>query len=203
MTGPTTAKRPRVAGEREADILMAALDVLRDVGYDRLTFDAVAAAAKASKATLYRRWPHKRDLVVDAVGLLIDCPAMQVPDTGSLRGDLLAQACAEGGLDDEVVVGSWGALLPALHRDRELLQQVLTEFVGPKVDAARQVFLNAQARGEIGEQADLETLLMILPAMTIHEALLTGRRPGTERIRQIVDLVVLPACQATNQPVPS
>ena len=44
---------------------------------------------------------------------------------------------------------------------------------------------------------------MILPAMTIHEALLTGRRPGTERIRQIVDLVVLPACQATNQPVPT
>src|SRR6478752_7445309 len=96
-TTPTT--RPRVVGDREVEIFSAALEILRDVGYDRLTFDAVATAAKASKATLYRRWPHKRDLVIDAVGLFLGCPAEQDPHTGSLRGDLLAQACADGGLD--------------------------------------------------------------------------------------------------------
>ena len=65
--GRSTASRPRVEGEREGEILEAALDALRESGYDRLTFDAVASAARASKATLYRRWPAKVDLVIDAV----------------------------------------------------------------------------------------------------------------------------------------
>ena len=61
------AARPRVEGDREQEILQATLDVLADVGYDRLTMDAVAHAAKASKATLYRRWSTKAALVIDAI----------------------------------------------------------------------------------------------------------------------------------------
>ena len=82
---PTSTTRPRVVGDREVQILQAAIDVLRDVGYDRMNFDAVAAAAKASKATLYRRWPHKRDLIVDALGLFMGCPAEQDPETVTAR----------------------------------------------------------------------------------------------------------------------
>ena len=60
-----THLRPRVEGDREREILDAALEVLAEVGYDRLTMDAVAQRAKASKATLYRRssstrWPARR-----------------------------------------------------------------------------------------------------------------------------------------------
>ena len=66
----TPAVRPRVEGEREQEILDATLEVLADVGYDRLTMDAVAARAKASKATLYRRWNDKASLVVDALLLV-------------------------------------------------------------------------------------------------------------------------------------
>src|SRR5215212_6647530 len=62
---PTT--RPRIEGEREAQILDAALELLREVGYDRLTMDAVASAAHASKASLYRRWGSKAQLVVDSL----------------------------------------------------------------------------------------------------------------------------------------
>ena len=94
--------RPRVEGEREREILEAALDTLADVGYDRLNFDAVASAAKASKATLYRRWPGKVDLVVDALQLMIGVEADRYPDTGSLRGDLIAQACAKGGIGEDL-----------------------------------------------------------------------------------------------------
>lgn len=194
---PSATARPRVVGEREVEIFTAALEVLRDVGYDRLTFDAVAAAAKASKATLYRKWPHKRDLVVDAIGLFLDCPAERDPDTGSLRSDLLAQACAAGGLDDDELVGTWGALLPVIHRDPELADGLRERFVEPKQRAALQVFRNAQVRGEIGPGADLETLMMILPGLAFHEALLSGRRPGPERIEQLIDTVVMPACRAT------
>ena len=59
MTPAEAALRPRVEGDREQEILDAALEVLGEVGYDRLTMDAVAQRAKASKATLYRRWNSK------------------------------------------------------------------------------------------------------------------------------------------------
>ena len=189
--------RPRVVGDRETEILRAAIDVLRDVGYDRLNFDAVATAARASKATLYRRWPHKRDLVIDAAGLFMDCPAERDPNTGSLRGDLIAQACAVGGLDDDMVMETWAALLPVIHRDRELADGLRARFIEPKARSSRTVFRNAQQRGELGPNADLDTLLFILPALSFHEAMLSGKRPGPERIAQLVDTVVLPACAAT------
>jgi AcrR family transcriptional regulator len=196
-TDATHASRPRVAGDREQELLEAAIDVLREVGYDRLTFDAVAAAARASKATLYRKWPHKSDLVIDALALFIGCPADEDPDTGSLRGDLLAQACAVGGLDDEAVMQTWSALLPVIHREPEMARGIHERFVAPKIEAARAVFENARRRGEVGADADLDTLVMILPALSIHETLLSGRRPGPDRIAVFVDTVVLPACAAT------
>lgn len=74
--------------EREAQLLAITLELLQEHGYDRLTVDAVAAKAKASKATVYRRWPSKADLVLAALveGTRADATA---PRTGSLRGDLL------------------------------------------------------------------------------------------------------------------
>ena len=70
-------------------------------------------------------------------------------------------------------------------------------FIAPKIEAARAIFENARRRGEVGADADLDSLLMILPALSIHEALLSGKRPGPERIAEFVDSVVLPACAAT------
>src|SRR3954465_11667192 len=101
VTRPEPAHpRPRAGGNREAEILEAALDVLGEVGYDRLTMDAVALRAKASKATLYRRWNGKVSLVIDALhhGHRHEDPEGGAIDTGSLRGDLIAQFCGHGGL---------------------------------------------------------------------------------------------------------
>ncbi|MGL5910526.1 MAG: helix-turn-helix domain-containing protein, partial [Phycicoccus sp.] len=63
-TAALHSSRPRVEGDREREILTAALGVLAEVGYDRMTMDAVALAARASKATLYRRWQSKATLVI-------------------------------------------------------------------------------------------------------------------------------------------
>ena len=59
--------RPRVEGEREDEILDATLELLIEVGYDRLTMDSVAKRSRASKATLYRRWETKASLAIDAL----------------------------------------------------------------------------------------------------------------------------------------
>src|SRR5512147_2749500 len=85
------AIRPRVEGDREQEILDAALEVLGEVGYDRLTMDAVAQRAKASKATLYRRWSSKARLVVEALARTKGVP--EIPDTGDLRTDLVTAFC--------------------------------------------------------------------------------------------------------------
>src|SRR3954468_14483852 len=84
-----TPLRPRVEGEREEQILDATVDLLLEVGYDRLTMDSVAARAKAGKATLYRRWCSKQRLVVDAVNRSKRAVVGPPPDTGSLRIDLV------------------------------------------------------------------------------------------------------------------
>src|SRR3954452_15398565 len=97
MTQLETDGAPRKLGRRrdhtrDAEILDAALDVLAETGYDGMTVDMVAARAKAGKATLYRRWPSKPDLVLDAVACMKanDVDLTALPDTGTLRGDLVA-----------------------------------------------------------------------------------------------------------------
>jgi AcrR family transcriptional regulator len=192
-----TRTRPRVEGEREREILEATLEALVEHGYDRLSFDAVAGAAKASKATLYRRWPSKVDLVVDAVQLMIGVDADRDPDTGTLRGDLIAQACAKGGLSDNRPVAVFASLLNAMHRDPELHATIVSRLIQPKMAAANTTFRAAQRRGEIGKDADLELLARLLPALSIHEAMLTGTGPSQDRLITLVDSVVLPACAAT------
>nr|MDT0665880.1 helix-turn-helix domain-containing protein [Micromonospora sp. DSM 115978] len=83
--------RPRRRGRPlEDDIRATVVDLLAEHGFAALTMDLVAARARAGKATLYRRWSGKLDLVADAVAQLGAAPATD-PDTGSLRGDVLAQ----------------------------------------------------------------------------------------------------------------
>src|SRR3954465_12942622 len=116
----TTLTRPRVEGVRENEILAATLEVLSDVGYDRLTMDAVAQRAKASKATLYRRWNGKVSLVIDALHHHHQQETPPTPvDTGSLRGDLIASYCGAGGLTDKPEVAAFGAVLTAGMGDPE------------------------------------------------------------------------------------
>src|SRR3954449_1051343 len=120
-----THLRPRVEGDRELQILDAALEVLAEVGYDRLTMDAVAQRAKASKATLYRRWNSKATLVVDALASQKASPP--VPDTGTLRTDLLTAFCGMGGLTDHDTTQTFGAVMTAVSTDPE----VAAEFRDP------------------------------------------------------------------------
>ncbi len=141
--------RPRVEGDREQEIFDATLQVLEEVGYDRLTMDAVAAAARASKATLYRRWNGKVALVIDA--LLSQKGPHEMPDTGSLRGDLLATFCGVGGLTDHSAVATFASVLTAISRDAEFAAAFRERVIGPKAAMGRAIFERARARGELRE----------------------------------------------------
>ena len=155
------AARPRVEGVREQEILQATLDVLAEVGYDRLTMDAVAHAAKASKATLYRRWSSKAALVIDAV--LAQKGPTSIPDTGSLREDLLQMHCGTGGVTDPRAVGVLASVITAVNIDPEFATAFRRDFVGPKVAIGRSVFERAKARGEIHTDVDLDLWHLLSP----------------------------------------
>jgi AcrR family transcriptional regulator len=88
--------RQRRRGEElEAALLAAAWDELVEVGFHRLTMESVAARARTGVGVLYRRWPRKDDLVLAAIAEYGRTHPVEIPDTGSLRGDMLAlPACA-------------------------------------------------------------------------------------------------------------
>jgi AcrR family transcriptional regulator len=193
MTPQEAAARPRVEGHREQEILQATLDVLAEVGYDRLTMDAVAHAAKASKATLYRRWSSKAALVIDAV--LAHKGPMTVPDTGSLRQDLIEMHCGIGGITDPKPLGVLASIATAMNLDPEFAEAYRRDLVGPKVAAGRAVFERARDRGEVREDLDLDLVAPALAGMVLHRIFMLGERPSAETIAALIDQIILPACR--------
>ena len=185
--------RPRVEGERESEILDAALTLLARVGYDRLTFDAVAAEAKASKATLYRRWPSKATFVVDA--LLQTKEALQAPvvDTGSLREDLVQMSCGHGGLTDARSAEVMAGVITALHHDPEFAEEFRTRVIAPKLEVSRAVFERARLRGEIAADLDLDLIFPALAGIILHRSFVLGLPADEKTVARVVDEIILPA----------
>jgi AcrR family transcriptional regulator len=183
--------RPRVEGDREQEILDAALDVLGEVGYDRLTMDAVAHRAKASKATLYRRWNSKATLVVDALASQKTTP--EVPDTGDLRSDLLQAFCGMGGLTDHDTTVTFGAVMTALTTDPEFAVEFRTRVLEPKSQLSRTVFQRAHDRGQVRDDIDLDLVAPALAGIVLHRIFVMGEQPGPTLIEHVVDQIILPA----------
>ncbi|GAA4803567.1 TetR/AcrR family transcriptional regulator [Nocardioides caeni] len=186
------ASRPRVEGDREQEILDATLDVLTDAGYDRLTMDAVATRAKASKATLYRRWPSKAALVIDAMTSQKEEPG-PAPDTGSFREDLIAMFCGPGHLADARQSALLASVITAIGRDEEFAEAFRVQFIAPKAARARLIYERAQSRGEISSDVDLDLLTAALPGIVLHRQFLLGEMPTTDLIARVIDQVIIPA----------
>jgi AcrR family transcriptional regulator len=183
--------RPRVEGDREQEIFDAALQVLGEVGYDRLTMDAVAHRAKASKATLYRRWTSKATLVVDALASQKTAPP--TPDTGDLRTDLLTAFCGMGGLTDHDTTATFGAVITALSTDPEFAVEFRTRVLLPKSQLSRTVFQRARDRGEIRADVDLDLIAPALAGIVLHRIFLMGEQPVPTLIERVIDQIILPA----------
>ena len=199
MTPTETGTRPRVEGERETEILAATLEVLAEVGYDLLTMDAVATRAKASKATLYRRWRGQPELVVAAVTYHHTATAT-LPDTGTLRGDLVAAYCGSGGIDDPQAQAVLAAVVTAMGRDPEFAEVYRRDFIAPKIAASRAIYERARERGEVHPDVDLTILAPSLAGIVLHRAFLLGEPVTPALVGRVLDEVILPA--ALHGPLP-
>lgn len=175
---------------RDEVLRASALELLAEIGYDRLTIDKVAARAGAGKATIYRRWSGKAELIVDAIVSQKIIPS--APNTGSLRGDFdafIAQSeVHDGHLDTEVMIG----LVSALPRDEELRDVFQSHFVEPHCATLQNIVKNAEARGEIAAVSNLDLIGSVLPALVLYRLITTGRVPDREFLQSALDSVVLP-----------
>jgi AcrR family transcriptional regulator len=189
---------------RESAICAAALELLAEVGYERMSMDAVAARAKASKATIYRRWPGKQELVVHAVR----CRGpqhLEPPDTGSLRGDIIAvlRLVHDGiGAEDLALLSG---VLRAMRGAPELAETLRQQMLEEKRNVGRTIVRRAVERGELGPATDPSVFHEVAPALMFFRVLVTGEPVDDDFLAHAADDVLIPllACSGTRATVPT
>jgi len=180
---------------RDADILDAALDVLAEEGFDGMTIDMVAARAKAGKATLYRRWPSKTELVIDAVACMknSDINLDELPDTGTLRGDLIAMMKPAPIRDATHKMRVMAGLVSLIARNPELAEAARAAVIAPRAEINRRFLQRAIDRGEIRADIDIPFLATISPAMVSYRTMMLGKPVDRDFLIGILDKIILPA----------
>ena len=176
---------------REAELLAVTLQLLQEHGYDRLTVDAVATTARASKATVYRRWPSKAELVLAAFIEGVRQVAVP-PNTGTLRGDLLklGEVCCQQAHQQASTIR---AVLVEVSRHPALNDAMQHQFVDRRKALMQHVLCQAVDRGEITEAAITEDLWDLLPGYLIFRSIVPDRPPTARTVQALVDNFILPS----------
>lgn len=188
-------RRQRRRGpELEAALLHAAWEELVEVGFAKLTMDSVASRASTGIAVLYRRWANKDQLVLAALERRLSTHPVDVPDTGTLRGDLLAaltnMSQARSSFYSIAVATAFSGLLagtgltPAQVRDQIIGDQRLSRI--------RTIYRRAHDRGEI-DLGRIPPAVLAMPFDLVRHDLLMDLKPlKPARIRTIIDDLLLP-----------
>lgn len=185
-------KQPRRRGEAlHAAIFQATLDELAEVGYAKLTMERVAERARTGKASLYRRWPTRLELVMAAVYSVLPDPS-DVADTGSLRGDLLAllrhTAAALDGAPGEAMRGLLSEALGDRGRGAALREN--SQGAGRRM--MHEVVRRAVERGEVEAGAVTPRRLDVGQAMIRQYFLFNGPPIPDALIVEVVDEIIVP-----------
>ena len=188
-----TRGRPRDPRRNEA-ILLAAMSLIAEVGYDRTTVEAIAARAGVSKPTIYRRWPGgKVDIVVEAIRTKRAAGA-ELPDTGSLRGDLLTML---GAIVESIDARVAGGLLSQLRSSDELAALFREEVVADERRRYQLLLDRAAARGEV--TGDVTPLFAdIAGSLIFTRSLIAGEPLDRQFLEELVDRVLLPITKEPN-----
>ena len=186
----TPRGRPR-SQEADRAILAAAADLLAERGLAAMSIEEVAARAGVGKATIYRRWPSKGLLALDAFVASFS-EEQPLPDTGSLRGDLLAALHAWVRAVTQTPMGPMltGLIAEAQH-DPELRDAWRDRVIEPLRTRSRIMLDQAIERGEIAASVDRDVVLDLFFGAAEHRLLL-GHLPMTgEFIAKVVDTILV------------
>ena len=183
--------RPRSEKAHQA-ILTAVTELLLDQGLHAMSMDEVARRAGVSKATIYRWWPSKERLALDALAEeWASAPEAGLSDIGSLRGDLLTRLLPWlRQLNRKPYARVVAGLVAEAQTNREFAELYRSHFVQARRDATRELLLRARDRGEIAVDTDLDVTLDLLYGPIYHR-LLHGHAPLTEQFaQQVIDYVI-------------
>ena len=187
---------------RDAAICEATLELLAEVGYDRMSMDAVAARARASKATIYRKWPGKKELVLEAMRRREEV-RWDPPDTGILRSDFLSGL---GGLAEQVEADDSLLIAGCMKAMREAGD--LADCMHHQVfDSKRQFFHTivdrAIARGELPQGAPADLAHEVASALWVKHSVVMGERADEAFLVHVIDDVLIPLLTSVPGPTPA
>jgi AcrR family transcriptional regulator len=203
MTDQLQQERPRQrrrGKELEAALLDAAWEELVSAGFARLTMESVAARARTGVAVLYRRWPRKDDLVLDAIYHYGVTHPVDLPDTGSLRGDMIGLL---GGFSSArvafvtVVSAAFSGLLASTGLTPAEIREKL---VNDRPLWSPEIFRRAHERGEIDLDTTPGAILSMPFDLMRHDLLMTLKPLPEERVLEIVDELFMPLVEAARRP---
>lgn len=158
--------RPRSEDVHRA-IIAATLDLLAEVGLDALSIEGVAARAEVGKTTIYRRWPNKEALVVEAVATLKG--PVPEPAGHSLREDLVTLMHGSGrGREDSRRRRLYSTFVAEMSRHPDLARRFVDTVIEPRREAVRRVLRAAMARGELRDDLDIDLMLHMVMAPILH-----------------------------------
>jgi AcrR family transcriptional regulator len=193
---------PRVARSRAA-VLEATLDLLAEEGAEGCTIEAIAGRSGVAKTTIYRHWPSRAALVIDAVRSLMEDPSA-VPDTGDVRSDV---AAIVGDLGERLRSGHLADVAPALFAAVDAdpqLAELMDVYVHARREPMRTVLRRGIERGQLSADVDVELVIDLLAGPLFYRRLVT-RRPGDPGyVRALIDvafagLAVRPAADTEPQ----
>ncbi|MFI6054359.1 TetR/AcrR family transcriptional regulator [Streptomyces violascens] len=197
-TGPVTEppadhrKGPRRRGEElESAILRATLDELAEVGYSALTMERVAVRARTGKAAVYRRWPSRAQLVLDACKLG-KISEVDLPDTGGVRGDALVLLRQMAATMSSPLGGIMRGLLGEMTRDPELAELIRERIHTIRPLAVHVILERAVERGEVEPWVLTSRRATVATDLLRNQFLLFGAPVEDEVIVDIVDDIYLP-----------
>ncbi|GAA1933619.1 TetR/AcrR family transcriptional regulator [Streptomyces sodiiphilus] len=189
---PARSARTKLTPEREQELYEAVLELLRERGYDALTMDAVASRTRSSKATLYRQWHSKLQLVMSALRQSKGISLGDI-DTGTLEGDLreMSRQVSESAGEDTALLH---ALSHAGFRDPELMRALREVLFDPEIRILKAALARAVDRGELdaGNPAS-DYLVPVFLGALMSRPLIEGRHADTEYLDRFIDAVIRPA----------
>jgi len=180
--------RPRDEIARKR-ILQAALQLMEEAGFAQVTAEAIAERAGASKATLYRWWPNKAAIVIEAFREAVE-PELPFPDTGSFRDDIQTQVRNFA----RVLSGRGGKMLRAFivaaHSDPEVATAFRSIWSDPRRAEAKAMLRRSRRRGQLRKDADLDLVLDALYGPLYYRFLVKNEAPAQKYAEALADLVL-------------
>jgi AcrR family transcriptional regulator len=195
---PEHVRRRRRGQQLESALLAAAWDELVEVGFANLTMESVAARAHTGIAVLYRRWANKDELALAAITHYGHAHPVEIPDTGTLRGDLLALLTAfsrarAGFIAVAATAGFSGLLAGTGLTPAQVRRQLLGD---QRIRGDQTIYRRAHDRGEINLD-HIPPAVLAMPFDLVRHDLLMNLEPlRAKRIRSIVDELFLPLLQS-------